>query len=212
LYTHKVYTLLLSSYVVLEGIAHDNKKISEKQKKKMEDIFDNLILCKNCKKTMEQELVTKNGFNLRIMRCKKCNDFVVHPVDKQEYDEFMRLRKKDFEVKMRMVGNSYAVSIPREIVDFMKEQENMINDMVRLNFEEAGRLSLMFNTPEHELEEVNKPHVVHSKEIRIVRNNKPVFHRKEYSDSAHPEKNKIKIFKAKKDSNKELDEEMEADR
>ena len=43
-----------------------------------------------------------------------------------------------------MVGNSYAVSIPKEIVDFIKEQEKIMNDMVRLCFEDFGRLSLNF--------------------------------------------------------------------
>ena len=45
---------------------------------------------------------------------------------------------------MRFVGNSYAVSIPREIVDFMKEQEKILDAMVKLNFEEFGRISLNF--------------------------------------------------------------------
>jgi len=45
---------------------------------------------------------------------------------------------------MRIVGNSYAVSIPKEIVLFMHEQEKLMNDMVRLCFEESGRLSLTF--------------------------------------------------------------------
>jgi hypothetical protein len=51
---------------------------------------------------------------------------------------------------MRLVGNSYAVSIPKEIVSFMKEQEKIMNDMVRLCFEDIGKLSLNFG------EEINK--------------------------------------------------------
>ena len=45
---------------------------------------------------------------------------------------------------MRFVGNSYAVSIPKEIVNFMQEQEKIMNDMVRLSLEEFGRISLCF--------------------------------------------------------------------
>jgi hypothetical protein len=59
------------------------------------------------------------------------------------------LRKKEFNVKMRFVGNSYAVSIPREIVDFMKEQEKIMDEMVRLSFEEFGRISLVFGCNNH---------------------------------------------------------------
>ena len=50
---------------------------------------------------------------------------------------------------MRFVGNSYAVSIPKEIVNFMQEQEKIMDDMVRLCFEEFGRISLRFgNNPD----------------------------------------------------------------
>jgi hypothetical protein len=45
---------------------------------------------------------------------------------------------------MRFVGNSYAVSIPKEIVNFMKEQSNLLNDMVNLCFEDFGSLRLDF--------------------------------------------------------------------
>lgn len=154
------------------------------------DIFDNKILCNECEKVMKPILISKNGFNLRAVKCDKCGKLVVHPADKQEYDNFMKLKQKDFEVKMRMVGNSYAVSIPREIVDFMKAQESMINDMVKLSFEQAGRLSLSFNTPEMQ----ENSRVVSSKEVKIVKNGK-VFHAKQISDSANPQNNKKVILR-----------------
>ena len=75
--------------------------------------------------------------------------------DEQEYNDFMDLKKKEFSVKMRYVGNSYTVSIPKEIVNFMREQEKIMDDMVRLCFEDAGRLSLNFNNLK-EVEELNK--------------------------------------------------------
>lgn len=156
---------------------------------------------------MKPVLVSKNGFNLRAIRCEKCNELIVHPTDKQEYDNFMRLKNKDFEVKMRMVGNSYAVSIPREIVDFMKQQENMINNMVKLSFQEAGKINLMFNTPEMNEDGMNS-RVIKSREVRIVRNNKPVLHVKQISDSAHPERNKSIVLKAK---NQKSEEDFEED-
>jgi hypothetical protein len=154
------------------------------------DIFDNTILCKKCNKAMKNQLISKNGFNLRAIKCEKCGETLVHPADKQEYDNFMRLKQKEYEVKMRMVGNSYAVSIPREIVDFMREQENMINDMVKLSFQEAGRLSLSFNTPEMQ----ENARTLSAKEVKIVRNGK-VFHAKQISDSANPKNNKKIILR-----------------
>jgi len=112
---------------------------------KMADIFDNPILCKKCNKQMQKQNLFKNGFKLRMIVCPKCNDKVIHPIDEAEYNKFINLKNREFKVKMRLVGNSYAVSIPREIVNFMNEQEKMMDDMVRLCFEEAGRLSLNFD-------------------------------------------------------------------
>ena len=114
----------------------------------MSDIFDNTILCKRCNLKMQKAKISKNGFLLRAMICPKCHEKIIHPVDGQEYAKFINLRNKDFRVKMRLVGNSYAVSIPKEIVLFMREQEKIMNDMVRLCFEESGRLSLNFGEVE----------------------------------------------------------------
>ena len=110
----------------------------------MPDIFDNTILCKTCNKKMQKAQVSKNGFLLRLLVCPTCNDKIIHPVDEQEYNKYINLKKREFKVKMRLVGNSYAVSIPKEIVSFMKTHEKMMDDMVRLCFEEAGRVSLNF--------------------------------------------------------------------
>lgn len=110
----------------------------------MADIFDNPILCKECNTLMKNIEVFKNGFLLRTIVCPKCNEKLIHPVDEQEYHKFINLKNKDFRVKMRMVGNSYTVSIPKEIVSFIREQERMMDDMVKLCFEEVGRVSLNF--------------------------------------------------------------------
>jgi len=110
----------------------------------MTDIFDNKILCKKCEKPMDKGEVIKNGFRLRALVCDKCNEKILHPVDETEYNKYINLKNKEFRVKMRIVGNSYAVSIPKEIVSFIQHQEKMMDDMVRLCFEDAGRLSLNF--------------------------------------------------------------------
>ena len=57
---------------------------------------------------------------------------------------------------MRLVGNSYAVSIPKEIVSFMSTQEKIMDDMVRLCFEDLNRLSLNFGNLEKENVEKRK--------------------------------------------------------
>ena len=115
----------------------------------MTDIFDNKILCKKCEEPMNKANISKNNFVLRSMICPKCNFKLVHPVDEQEYNKYINLKNKEFKVKMRLVGNSYAVSIPKEIVSFMNEQKKIMDEMVKLCFEDFGKVSLKFR----ELEE-----------------------------------------------------------
>jgi len=129
----------------------------------MTDIFDNAILCKNCNIRLQKAQVAKNGFLLRAVICQRCNEKIIHPVDEEEYNRFMSLRNRDFRVKMRLVGNSYAVSIPKEIVLFMRAHEKMMDDMVKLCFEEAGRLSLSFN------EEPNDTKKIEAKNIKEIK-------------------------------------------
>ena len=111
----------------------------------MVDIFDNIILCKKCDTKMKKAKLAKRGFLFRAVICPKCDEKIIHPVDEQEYNKFINLKNKEFRVKMRLVGNSYAVSIPKEIVSFMNEQEKAMSEMVKLCFEDMGRLSLDFN-------------------------------------------------------------------
>src|SRR3989338_2297226 len=137
------------------------------------DIFDNTILCKNCDKKMERAEILKNGCALRALVCNKCNEKIIHPADEQNYNKFINLR---------MLGNTYAVSIPKEIVSFMNNQKKIMDDMVKLYFEDMGRVSLNFG------DEEKNSRVVKAREIRIIKNGKPVLHSKQFYDSQHPER------------------------
>ena len=110
----------------------------------MTDIFDSTILCKKCDTKMEKANLSKRGFVFRAVICPRCHEKILHPLDEQNYNKFIILKNKEFSVKMRLVGNSYAVSIPREIVSFMENQHNVMDEMVKLCFEEIGRVSLNF--------------------------------------------------------------------
>ena len=112
----------------------------------VKDIFDQKILCEKCDSIMNKENIQKNGFVFRTMKCSngKCNHRIVHPLDEQEYNKFINLRNKQFKVKMRLVGNSYTVSIPKEIVSFMNQHEKIMHEMVNLCFEDLNKLSLKF--------------------------------------------------------------------
>ena len=110
----------------------------------MSGLFENKVLCKDCDKEMDKAVIVKNGFKLRALKCKDCGNVIIHPRDKEEYKKYKELKKKTFKVKLRLVGNSYAVSIPKEIVKFMKEQQKVMDDMVKLAFEDMKKLELKF--------------------------------------------------------------------
>lgn len=174
------------------------RKGFQKQKIKQMDIFENTILCKNCNIKMQKAIFSKDGFNLRAVVCSKCNEKIIHPNDEAEYNRFIDLKNREFNVKMRLVGNSYAVSIPKEIVSFMHEQKKMIDDMVKLCFEDSGRLSLNFNQDEVKNGDAR---VIKTREYRVVKNNKPVLHFKQVTDSANPKNNKAILIKKTKEEN-----------
>ena len=156
------------------------------------DIFDNTILCKNCNKKMEKAEILKNGYVLRAIVCRGCNEKIIHPKDEENFNKFVDLKNKEFNVKMRLVGNSYAVSIPKEIVSFMNNQKKIMDDMVKLCFEDMGRVSLNFNDDDSD-EHKPTSRIVSAREVRIIKDGKPVVHSKQFYDSAHPEKNQNKV-------------------
>ncbi len=126
----------------------------------MDDLFDNIILCKNCGKRMRKIAVVRDGFSLRALQCPACSKRICHPADIEEYKKFSGLKHKSFHVKLRMVGNSYAISIPHEIINFFKETEEIekkMEKMVTLALEEADKLSLMFGMDKEKF--LNKEHM-----------------------------------------------------
>jgi virulence-associated protein VagC/DNA-directed RNA polymerase subunit RPC12/RpoP len=181
----------------------------------MTDIFDTKILCNKCGIEMKKGIIEKNGAQLRAVVCPKCGDKIVHPADLNCLNRFNDLKDKKFNVKLRMVGNSHAISIPKEIFEFMEEQHRVMNEghrrmrtemdeMVRLAFEDFGRLSLDFfgDEEDEEMEENGRSsRVVKSSEVRVVKNGKNLLHTKQTYDSAHPERNKREIIE--EESNEE---------
>jgi DNA-directed RNA polymerase subunit RPC12/RpoP len=127
------------------------------------DLFENTVLCKNCGKKMKPISLEKNGFRMRALKCPSCSNHIIHPIDLEEFNKFNSLKNRQFQVKLRLVGNSYTVSIPREIVNFMREEEQETNihkkmqdhmhkqmqvmeQMVTMAMEEANKIGLSFNT------------------------------------------------------------------
>lgn len=113
----------------------------------MTDIFENELICNACNTKTEKVTLKKNNYQLRAWVCPKCRKEWLHPGDKAEFENFQRLRGKTFEVKLRMVGNSYAVSIPREIIQFEEEVNRMkqqMDRMIRMSMESPEKLNIFF--------------------------------------------------------------------
>ncbi len=110
----------------------------------MADLFDNVILCGQCGKEMFKDQIIKNGMRIRSAACEKCGKKEFHPLDLERYKEFQQIRQRPFRVKLRMVGNSYAVSIPREIIDFFSEAEKIAEE-VEMHISEFDKLMLIFH-------------------------------------------------------------------
>lgn len=114
----------------------------------MKDIFDTKILCKECDSKMAPTIVEKSGFKLRAIQCPKCNEKIIHPSDLEKYSHYNNLKRKTYNVKLRIVGNSHTISIPKEIFDFINETNHSfnrrMNEVVKLCFEDFGKLTLNF--------------------------------------------------------------------
>ncbi len=93
---------------------------------------------------MHKEEVARSGITLRAAVCSKCERREYHPLDAEKYRAFMQLRSKPFKVKLRLVGNSYAVSIPKEIIDFFDEADKLVEE-VHLQMAEFDKLMLVFS-------------------------------------------------------------------
>ncbi len=108
------------------------------------DIYNNQLLCNKCNKKMEKIIISREGYNLRAWKCKKCKVIQLHPLDEAKFNNFKKLQSKDFEVKLRLIGNSFCVSIPKEIIEFQKEMRKTMNNMISMSLEGPEKLSLYF--------------------------------------------------------------------
>lgn len=115
----------------------------------MEDIFNNRMLCSDCNKETQKIIRRQDGFQIRTWECPSCKKSWMHPGDQEEYHRFQQLRNKRFSVKLRMVGNSYTVSIPREIIEFEQEMHKEFAEMEKM-------ISLFLDGPRQVRLEFNK--------------------------------------------------------
>lgn len=113
----------------------------------MKDIFNADMLCNKCNIKTKKGSIQREGFTIRYFECPKCKEKWYHPTDMKEYQEFRKLKDRIFKVKLRMVGNSFSVTIPREIINFeenFRKMENEMDKIMRLCLDTPNRLSLHF--------------------------------------------------------------------
>ena len=132
----------------------------------MTDIFDATILCKDCACRMEPVIINKSGVRLRAIECPECKDHIIHPSDVNAVENFKNIKGKTYSVKLRIVGNSHAISIPKEIINFIREQENIMDNMVKLCFEDMNRLSLEFGNGHPHSHSYSPHHKSHSHSLK----------------------------------------------
>ena len=106
------------------------------------DIFDHIVLCNKCNTKTKKNNALLEGFQVRTLECNKCNEIIYHPRDLKEFENFKSLKSREFNVKLRMVGNSFCVSIPKELIDFHKKGEKEFNNLVRMSLESPGKISI----------------------------------------------------------------------
>ncbi|MBI4158817.1 hypothetical protein HY500_00995 [Candidatus Woesearchaeota archaeon] len=111
----------------------------------MEDLFNQRILCNNCNKEMQKGKAQKDGYTLRALQCISCNKRIYHPADLEELKQFQKLKNKEFKVKLRLVGNSYIVSIPKEIIHYQEDLQKDTTEIIKMYLEEPEKLSIFFS-------------------------------------------------------------------
>ncbi len=114
----------------------------------MKDMFDADIVCSRCNIKTKKDSLSKEGFSLRYSECSLCAEKWYHPSDLRDYEKFKSLKERDFHVKLRMVGNSFSVTIPKEIIQFEEQFNRMEKEMdkiMKLCLDKPGRLSLHFS-------------------------------------------------------------------
>ena len=84
----------------------------------MKDIWENKIVCNECGSETKKTITNKEGYDIRTWECFKCGKKWFHPIDSNKYLQWKKLKNEKFKVKLRQVGNSFTVSIPKEIVNF----------------------------------------------------------------------------------------------
>lgn len=83
--------------------------------------FENLKIKCECGGSMKKIKTTWKGIEVRGWKCSKCSEEVINPADAQKALEIEKARKKNLlVVKLRSVGKSQVITIPKPIIEAEK--------------------------------------------------------------------------------------------
>ncbi len=106
-------------------------------------LTDLKLVCKKCNVATREKTIVKDHFKIKCWKCPSCGKIWYDPYDLEKYKKFKELKRKKYRVKLRIVGNSWAISIPKEIIEF-EEIEKKINKVISLWLEEPKKLIINF--------------------------------------------------------------------
>ncbi|MBI4919327.1 hypothetical protein HY837_05310 [archaeon] len=107
----------------------------------MRDIWEENLLCTSCNSKTEKIVLSKDNFNIRTWKCKSCKKSWPHPLDYKKFEGWKEIKDQRFNVKIREVGNSAVVSLPREILSF---KEIKMGEEAAWKFRNSEELILEF--------------------------------------------------------------------
>lgn len=84
----------------------------------MRDVWEEHLICSKCNKKTDKIIINRENFNIRTWKCKQCRKYWPHPLDNKKFEEWKKVKNLTFKVKIREVGNSAVVSMPKEILNF----------------------------------------------------------------------------------------------
>jgi hypothetical protein len=81
----------------------------------------------HCGGNTEKTVIKWRNFPVRAWKCKKCGEEILHPLDAQKALELAKAVKKgELTVKVRRVGRSLTMTIPKKLADIFNLKEGEI--------------------------------------------------------------------------------------
>lgn len=95
--------------------------------KKDIDELDKIEIVCHCGGKTKRIETSWEGFPVRAWKCGRCGEEIFHPLDAQRALTIAKaIKNKEFEVKIRKVGKSLTMTIPRRLAEMFGLKEGKI--------------------------------------------------------------------------------------